>query len=515
MRDMVDFVCGLLLLAGGYAVYGRLTQSAVRPDPNRITPAVARADGVDYVAMSTWRVYLVQLLNIAGLGPVFGPILGALWGPQVFLWVVFGCILGGAVHDFLIGAMSIRNDGAGLPDLIGHYLGTPARHFATFFILLLMLLVGTVFVKGPALLLVELLPADIVGSWFGTSTASWLNSSVFGLSVWLWIVMLAIYVYYVLATLLSIDTIIGRLYPFFALALLVMVAGLGFSLLSGRIPAPSFTLSNLHPKHLPAWPLIFITVSCGAVSGFHATQSPLMARCLKNEKHMRLVFYGAMIAEGLIALVWSAVALGYYGGSKGLAAALAAGGPGAVVHDTCMATMGLAGGVLAILGVVVLPITSGDTAFRVGRLILADYFRVPQARVVNRYVLAIPLFGLSLALNFVNFSIIWRYFGWANQTLAAVALWCGAVFLARRRSRWWLAFVPAVFMTVVTTTYILVEDVGFGIDPRWSTILGIVVGIASALFFLWMLPRLVPEEDKPSVIAHPTDVERSVDSLAC
>ena len=512
---MAAFVCGLLLLVLGYFFYGRLTEGAVRPDPNRLTPAVARADGVDYVAMSTWRVYLVQLLNIAGLGPVFGPILGALWGPQVFLWVVFGCILGGAVHDFLSGAMSIRNDGAGLPDLIGHYLGTAARHVSTFFILLLMLLVGTVFVKGPALLLVELLPAQTVGSWFGPAAASWLESSVFGLSAWLWLVMLAVYVYYVLATLLPIDTIIGRVYPFFAMALLVMVAGLGFALLSGRIPAPSFTLDNLHPKHLPAWPLIFITVSCGAVSGFHATQSPMMARCLKSEKHMRLVFYGAMIAEGIIALVWSGVALGFYGGSEGLAAALAAGGPGAVVHDTCFATMGVAGGILAVLGVVVLPITSGDTAFRVGRLILADYFRVPQSRPINRYLLAIPLFGLSLALNFVNFDIIWRYFGWANQTLAAVALWCGAVFLAKRRSRWWLAFAPAVFMTVVTTTYILVEKVGFALDPQTGTILGVAAGVLSAGCFLGMLPMLTPEEDKPAVTGNPTDAERSVDSLAC
>ena len=307
---MIAFVSGLLLLVGGYFVYGRLTESAVRPDPNRITPAIARADGVDYVAMSTWRVYLVQLLNIAGLGPVFGPILGALWGPQVFLWVVLGCIFGGAVHDLLVGAMSIRNDGAGLPDLIGHYLGKAAKHFSTFFILLLMLLVGTVFVKGPALLLVELLPAETVGSWFGPAASSWLESSVAGLSVWLWIVMLVIYVYYVLATLLPIDVLIGRLYPIFALALLVMVAGLGFSLLSGKIPMRPFTLSNLHPEQLPAWPLIFITVSCGAVSGFHATQSPLMARCLNNEKHMRFVFYGAMISEGVIALIWAAAGLG-------------------------------------------------------------------------------------------------------------------------------------------------------------------------------------------------------------
>lgn len=512
---MTVFVVGLLLLAAGYLFYGRLTESAVKPNADRITPAIARADGVDYVALPTWRVYLIQLLNIAGLGPVFGPILGALWGPQVFLWVVFGCILGGAVHDLLVGAMSIRNDGAGLPDLIGHYLGTAAKHVSTFFILMLMVLVGTVFVKGPALLLVQLLPAETVGSWFGPGATAWLESSFAGVSAWLWLVMVTIYVYYVFATLLPIDAIIGRFYPFFALALLVMVAGLGFSLLRGALPMPAFTLDNLHPKGLPAWPLIFITVSCGAVSGFHATQSPLMARCLKNEKHMRLVFYGAMIAEGVIALVWASVAQGYYGGVEGLTAALAAGGPGSVVHDVCLATMGVVGGILAVVGVVVLPITSGDTAFRVGRLILADYLRIPQTRILNRYQLAIPLFALSLALNFVNFAVIWRYFGWANQTLAAVALWTGAVFLARRGRRWWLAFAPAVFMTVVTTTYILVEDVGFGINHRLGTTLGIVAGLVSAAFFLWRLPRLEPEEDKPAVSGQPTEAERSADSLAC
>ena len=378
-----------------------------------------------------------------------------------------------------------------------------------------MLLVGTVFVKGPALLLVEILPAETVGSWLGPAASSWLTSSPLGLSAWLWLVMLAIYAYYLLATLLPIDAIIGRFYPFFALALLVMVAGLGFSLLTGRIPLVSFTLDNLHPKHLPAWPLIFITVSCGAVSGFHATQSPLMARCLKSEKHMRFVFYGAMISEGVIALVWAAVAQGFYHGSEGLAAALADGGPGAVVHDACFATMGVVGGILAVLGVVVLPITSGDTAFRVSRLILADYFRIPQSRILNRYMLAIPLFALSLGLNFVNFAVIWRYFGWANQSAGCRGTLDRNGFSRPPRRRWWIAFAPAVFMTVVTTTYILVEDVGFGLNARLGTILGIAAGLAAALCFLWMRPGLEPEEDKPAVSAHPTDAERSADSLAC
>ncbi len=512
---MVVFVIGLLMLVAGYVFYGRLTESTVGTDPDRVTPAVALADGVDYVAMPTWRVYLIQLLNIAGLGPVFGPIMGALWGPQVFLWVVLGCIFGGAVHDFLAGAMSIRNRGAGLPDLVGQYLGNASRHFATFFIILLMVLVGTVFVKGPAKLLVEILPAQTAAGWMGSGVVSWLEVETFGeLSRWLWLVMILVYVYYLIATMLPIDVLIGRLYPLFAAALLVMVAGLGFSLLTGRIEVPEFTLANLHPKHLPAWPMIFITVSCGAVSGFHATQSPLMARCLKSEKHMRLVFYGAMIAEGIIALVWAAAAQGFYGGSEGLAAALADGGPGAVVHDTCIAMMGHVGGVLAVLGVVVLPITSGDTAFRVARLMLADYFRLPQTRVLNRYILVVPLFAISLSLNFIDFQIIWRYFGWANQTLAAVALWTATVFLARRASRWWIAFFPAVFMTVITTSYICIEKIGLGLGPKWGTAIGVAVGLICAGIFLAVRSKLPPDEDQPLEPTKLSDAERASDSIA-
>lgn len=513
---MIAFLFGLALLIGGYVVYGRITEAAVKPDPNRITPAVARADGVDYVVMPTWRIYLIQLLNIAGLGPVFGPLFGAVWGPQVFLWVVFGCILGGAVHDFLAGAMSMRNGGAGLPEMVGHYLGKPAMHVATFFILLLMLLVGTVFVKGPATLIVDLLPAQTVGGWLGSDATAWLSADFYGLSVWLWLVMLGIFGYYILAAILPIDMIIGRIYPFFAAALLIMVAGLGFALLTGQIPMPEFTLANLHPQHLPAWPVIFIMVSCGAVSGFHATQCPLMARCLKSETSMRPVFYGAMIAEGVIALVWACVGQGFYGGTEQLNDVLTSKGPNFVVHDACFTTMGVMGGILAVLGVVVLPITSGDTAFRVGRLILADYFRLPQSRIVNRYILALPLFALSLTLNFIDFDIIWRYFGWANQTLAAVALWTGAVFLARRRSRWWLAFAPAVFMTVVTTSFILVSPkAGLGLDYTLGTTLGLAVGLAAAIAFLIALPRMKPESDDEALGSLPAEKERAADTLAC
>jgi carbon starvation protein CstA len=517
---LVVFLVGLALLLGGYFLYGGLMDRSLRPDPSRPTPALVRPDGVDFVPLPTWRVYLIQLLNIAGLGPVFGPIMGALWGPQVFLWVVLGCVLGGAVHDYLAGAMSLRNGGAGLPDLIGHYLGRFARHAAVLFILVLMVLVGTVFVKGPAALIATILPAEMVAGWFGADGAGLLGETFQGVSLWMWLVMGVIFLYYVLATLLPIDKIIGRFYPFFALALLVMVVGLGLAVLSGRLGAPEFTLANLHPQAIPAWPIIFITVSCGAISGFHATQSPLMARCLKSERHMRLVFYGAMIGEGLIALVWATVAQDYYGGTEGLAAAL---GPQlnnatVVVHTICTDVMGAFGGLLAVVGVVVLPITSGDTAFRVARLILADYFKLPQTRVWNRYKLALPLFAVSLVLNFVPFGVIWRYFGWANQTLAAVTLWTGAVFLARRGRAWWLAALPAAFMTVMTVTYILVErqeNGCLGLEHSLGTALGLAAGAAALGAFLWARPRFEPEADAPAVDARPSPAERQGDGLAC
>jgi carbon starvation protein CstA len=402
--------------------------------------------------------------------------------------VVFGCILGGAVHDFLAGAMSIRNGGEGLPDIIGRYLGRIPRHLSTLFILILMVLVGTVFVKGPAMLIAQMLPAGTVGDWAGAT--GFLTSTLHGNSVWLWTIMLVIFGYYVLATLLPIHTIIGRVYPVFAVALLVMVAGLAMGILSGRLELPRFTLANLHPAGTVAWPVIFITVSCGAVSGFHATQCALMARCMRTERRMRLIFYGAMIGEGFIGLVWASAAQGYFGSSELLQKALADGGPGAIVYEICTSIMGAAGGVLAVLGVIVLPITSGDTAFRVARLILADYLKLPQTRVRNRYLLALPMFVLAAVLNFVDFTVIWRYFGWANQALAAVTLWAATVYLGRRGGYWWLAAFPAVFMTVMTTTYILVEETGFGLQHTIGTVIGLIAGAAALTAFLAVRPRL-------------------------
>jgi carbon starvation protein CstA len=474
---MLVFIIGLFVLIIGYFLYGRLVEFSVKPNSQQPTPAIQQADGVDFVSMPSWRIFLVQLLNIAGLGPIFGPILGALWGPQVFLWVVLGSILGGAAHDFFAGVMSTRNKGAGLPALIGQFLGPAARHAATFFILLLMILVGTVFVKAPAGLIVKFLPDALI------ETA--------GADNWLWLTMGVIFSYYLVATLLPVDKIIGRLYPIFAICLLIMVIGLAAVTLFGDLAAPSFSLANLHPEQTPAWPIIFITVSCGAISGFHATQSPLMARCIKTEKHMRPIFYGAMIIEAFIALIWASASQGYFGSVDRLAAALAQGGPAAVVHDVCVGTMGMFGGILALIGVVVLPITSGDTAFRVARLILADYVKLSQKPVINRYKIALPLFGISLALQFLPFDIIWRYFGWANQTLAAVTLWTAAVFLAQQGRMWWLAALPATFMTIMTSSYLMIAQEGFGLSQMSGTILGLSLGFASLIVFLFSLRRIV------------------------
>lgn len=490
---MVAFIVALAMLVAGYFLYGRFVSRAVSPDPDKKTPAYTCSDGVDYVAMPTWRVFLIQLLNIAGLGPIFGAIMGAMWGPQVFLWIVLGSIFGGAVHDMLSGVMSVRNGGASLPELIGKYLGRLPRHLSTLFILILMILVGAVFVKGPAQLIVQLIPPDMFGDVLGVDYTGVLSQDWRGSSVWLWIVMLFIFLYYIVATMLPVDKIIGRVYPVFGGILLIMVIGLGVSILTGRIELVPFTLENLHPENTPTWPIIFITVSCGAVSGFHATQSPLMARCLKSETKMRAVFYGSMIVEAIIALIWAASASGFYGGVQGLMDAIGPGhNPAPIVMQICTGTMGKIGGALAIIGVIVLPITSGDTAFRAARLVAADYLHLPQSKMLNRYIIAIPLFAIALMLNFVPFGVIWRYFGWANQTLAAVTLWAAAVYLARRGKFWWMAAIPATFMTVMTITFLMVNKTlaHIGMSTLHGTLVGCACGAVALGGFLVALPRI-------------------------
>jgi len=457
---LIFFACVALLVAG-YFLYGTLVDRIFGADANRPTPVQTLADGVDYVPLSPRKIFLIQLLNIAGLGPIFGPILGALYGPSALLWIVFGSIFAGAVHDYFSGMLSIRHDGKSIPDVVGVQLGTGFKQFMRVFSIVLLLLVGVVFVLGPAKLL-------------GNMT---------GWAVPVWVAI--IFAYYFLATILPINQIIGRIYPLFGAVLMFMAIGLTAALMfQGYDLFPEMTLANIHPKGLPLWPLMFITIACGAISGFHATQSPMMARCVTNEKQGRSIFYGAMIGEGIIALIWATLGMSFYHGSTALNAALGQGGPSFVVNEISTTLLGPVGGVLAIIGVVILPITSGDTAFRSARLIIADFINLPQKAAVKRLALAIPLFLVGFLISQGEFGVIWRYFGWANQTLATIVLWTGAAYLIQEAKLHWIATVPATFMTAVSITYLAYDKIGFGIPLPISTGIGVLTAAASLVLFL-------------------------------
>ena len=464
---MTSFLVALLALVIGYAVYGKIVDSVFGPT-DRPTPAVRLNDGVDYMPLPTWKVFMIQLLNIAGLGPIFGALGGALWGPSVYFWIVFGTIFAGGVHDYLSGMISLREDGKSISEVVGIYMGPVMLTVMRLFSVVLLVLVGTVFMTGPAMLLAKLTEMDF--------------------KIWLLIVL----AYYFLATLLPIDTIIARFYPLFGACLIIMALGImvGMFMGVGGHVMPEMVLENLHPKAdaNPIWPLMFITVACGAISGFHSTQSPIMARCLKDERLGRPVFYGAMVAEGIIALIWAAGGITFYDGTAGLAAALAKGGPGGAVYDICVGFLGTGfGATLAMLGVIACPITSGDTAFRSARLTLADWFGVQQKEWSRRLAFAIPLLAVGGALSQINFSIIWRYFSWTNQTLAMIVLWTGAVYLYQKldnKKVSLMAAIPAAFMSVVTTTYILQAEEGLKLPTSITYPAGFVFAAVFMYLFL-------------------------------
>ncbi len=473
---MISLLVSFVVLIIGFIVYGRITERIFAPD-DRQTPAVAVNDGVDCVPMKTWKAFLVQLLNIAGTGPIFGALMGAVFGPVVFLWIVFGSILGGAVHDYMSGMISSRHKGASIAELSGTYLGKIAKWVMRVFSVVLLVLCGTVFVTSPAGLLDKLTP-------------DWMNST-------LWAVV--ILVYYLLATLLPIDKLIGRLYPVFGVLLIVMagavISGILFS--GGKYTIPEISFENLHPSGTPIWPYMFITVACGAISGFHATQSPMVAKCITSEKEGRKVFYGAMISEAVIALVWAAAGVAFYGTTQLLNEALAKGASN-VVYDISEGVLGAFGGVLAVAGVVICPITSGDTAFRSARLILAETFRMDQKKIKNRLLITIPLLvagGLLTWFALVNdngFQIIWRYFSWSNQTLAMVALWVATAYLIKKgKSRFdsLITAIPAAFMTAVSVTYILISNEGFRLGKTVSYIVGAAAAVVLFAVYLAMLVR--------------------------
>ncbi len=455
----------------GYLFYSRFIEKIRGIDPRRQTPAYKMNDGVDYVPMPWWRVYLIQFLNIAGLGPIFGAIAGAMWGPVAFLWIILGSVFGGAVHDYFSGMLSVRHNGLSITEIVGIYLGKGVKQFMRAFIVVLMVLVGAVFIIGPAGILAGLTPG------FATMT------------FWVFIV----FIYYVIATMLPIDKIIGRIYPVFGFALIFMAISLIIALLIKGYHIPELSLANLRnfhsdPDKFPVFPMMFITIACGAVSGFHSTQAPLMARCITNEKLGRRVFYGAMISEGIVAMIWATIGMSFYGGIRELNEIMNSqqGNAAVLVNEISYSLLGRFGGILALLGVVAAPITSGDTAFRSARLIVADFLKYKQGPILNRLFISIPLFIIGYLLTQIDFSIIWRYFAWSNQTLAMVVLWTITVYLMQAKKLYWITLIPAVFMTAVTSTYLLFAPEGFSLAGEIAYPAGIIISMAAlTLFFIY------------------------------
>lgn len=475
---MISFVISLVALILGYLLYGRVVERIFAPD-NRPTPAVAQADGVDYIVMPSWKVFMIQFLNIAGTGPIFGAIMGAKFGPAAYLWIVFGCIFAGAVHDYFCGMLSMRHGGSSLPELVGIYLGIPAKKILLVFSIIVLLMVGTVFVYSPALIL-------------GGMTAPTADAKTFHIMLWVGI----IFIYYILATMLPIDKIIGKIYPIFAFSLLFMAVALGGYLLVKWPSLPEVwdmaSTPNLDGEAL--FPCLCITIACGAVSGFHATQSPLMARCIKSEKSGRAIFYGAMITEGIVALVWASVSSYFFydGGAAAVGSTMQAQAP-EVVTAVSKGWLGIVGGILAILGVVAAPITSGDTAFRSARLIIADFLKFGQRSIINRLIVAAPLFvaaGFLLWFNIADangFNIIWRYFGWSNQTLAVFTLWTATVYLAREHKPYIITLIPALFMTVVCTSFACYSNTMLNLGLTASYCAGAFALVVTTIwFFCWL-----------------------------
>ena len=467
-NEMITFLIAMALLIAGYFVYGKIVEKNFGPD-DRITPARAVNDGVDFVPLPLWKAFLIQMLNIAGTGPIFGALSGALFGPIVYLWIVFGCILGGSVHDYMCGMLSERNNGASLSELTGKYLGNGMLRIMRVFSVLLLVACGTVMTTGPAELLGQLTQGKI------------------SVTIWLCVITL----YYFIATFVPIDKVIGKLYPLFGICLIAMALGISGSLLfSGKFVMPELwsNFANMHANQTAVWPFMFVTVACGAISGFHATQSPMMARCIQSEKQGHIVFYGAMITEGIIALIWAAAGVSCYESSQALLAA--GGGCSAVVYAICQTTLGKVGSVLALIGVIVCPISSGDTSYRAARLTLADWFKLDQSRIKNRILLTVPLLAAGVLLCNLDYSVVWRYFSWSNQTIAMIVLWMATVYLMQEKKNYLLTMLPAAVMSAVSATYFVAAPECLGL--LWNSMgvqyetyypIGIAVGLLTAALF--------------------------------
>ena len=462
----------LAALVLGYMLYGRYVEKVFGPD-NRTTPAIEKADGVDFVVLPNWKIFMIQFLNIAGTGPIFGAIMGAKFGPAAYIWIVIGCIFAGAVHDYLSGMLSMRNGGAGQPELVGHYLGDSTKKVMLVFSVFLLMMVGAVFVYSPALILGKMMSDDLL---------------------WVYIWCGIIFVYYFIATMMPIDKIIGKVYPLFAISMIFMAVAL-MVVLFAKWPALPELYNGIEGEGFttPIFPALFITIACGAISGFHATQTPLMARCVKSEHMGRPLFYGAMITEGLVALIWATVSMYFFygGAAQELGLPLTLQAP-QVVTEVSKGWLGTFGGILAMLGVVAAPITSGDTALRSARLIIAEFIHMEQKTIMNRIWICIPLFGITMVLLYFNienpdgFNVIWSWFGWSNQTLAVFTLWTITVYLVHERKAYWITLLPALFMTVVCSSFLMVSKNAFGLDITVGYWVGCAAFLVSVVWFcLW------------------------------
>ena len=461
---MVTFLAAIALLILGYVFYGKLVERIFEINPKSKTPAYTKEDGLDFVPMPWWKGWLIQLLNIAGLGPIFGALMGALYGPVAFIWIVVGCIFGGAVHDYFSGMMSLRHNGEQYPSLVGRYLGKNMKVIINVVSLVLMILVAAAFTAGPAQLIAQVTPLS-----FGTA-------------------LTIIFVYFLIATVLPVNKVIGKIYPIFGAILIFMAVAIAVSLLFMDNPIPNLTFKNLHPQEMPIWPLLMVTVSCGAISGFHCTQSPIVARTLKNERDGRKVFYGAMVGEGIIALIWAAAGMTFFHGTEGLQAAIAAGGPAGAVNEISTSLLGKMGGILAILGVIILPITTGDTALRSSRMILSEMVGAKkQTNWKQALLYSIPVAIPALYLSTIDYSFLWRYVGWSNQLVATVTLWTATVYCLRNGKFHWICGIPALFMTGVVSTYIFYAPEGLKLSYQLSMIVGSIITLAVTIWYIYQI----------------------------
>ncbi len=462
---MITFFGAIILLLLGYIIYAKFVERVFGINDANQTPAYSKSDGMDFVPMSWWKGSLIQLLNIAGLGPIFGAVAGALYGPVAFIWIVIGCIFAGAVHDYFSGMLSLRHNGEQFPSLVGRYLGKYVKSFINVVSLVLMILVAAAFTAGPAKLISQITPLSFT------------------------VALALIFVYFLLAALLPVNRIIGKIYPIFGAILIIMALAIAVALLFTDKQIPNLTFSNLHPGELPIWPLLMVTISCGAISGFHSTQSPIIASTLKKESDGRKVFYGAMIAEGIIALIWAAAGMTFFGGTNGLQAALQAGGPSGVVNEISTTLLGTFGGILAILGVIILPITTGDTALRSSRMMLAEmigkFFKTEGKKLV--IFATIPVGITTILLATIDYSFLWRYVGWTNQVVATVMLWTATMYLLKNFKLHWICGIPALFMTGVVCTYIFYAPEGLRLDYHLSLIIGLIL---TSIVLVWYISQI-------------------------